>query len=197
MGKELAAHKINSPQTPSEKHYKRQCDETNNDGERHFKRHCGETNNDQLLTNYFSWQAYKAQEQAHIIEAQRRDNRISSKNQRRLKKNKQQNLKRRAHKQAKQLQDYVKIFIETVSIGPIFVCTCCHQTWFKHSVVKAQASSLSAIQKQKFFTGKISACGQEWLCHWFVHACAPPPLASPWEIITLMQPVLLLAASTL
>jgi hypothetical protein len=32
------------------------------------------------------------------------------------------------------LDENIEIFLKTNAEGPIYVCTCCHQTWFAHSV---------------------------------------------------------------
>ena len=69
-------------------------------------------------------------------------------------------------KSVSDLKEVINRFHETISTGPVFVCTCCHQTWFSHSVVKV-TSQLHAISKElqdKYFTRRKSHNGIEWLC---------------------------------
>ena len=52
-------------------------------------------------------------------------------------------------------------FLASVAKGPIFVCTCCHQTWFSHSVVVVTSKlSVSNELKGKCFTNKLSENAQ-------------------------------------
>lgn len=50
-----------------------------------------------------------------------------------------------------------------MKIGPVYVCTCCHQTWFLKSVVKLDTTNLSASSKS-ICTGLRSVDSTEWLC---------------------------------
>ena len=71
-----------------------------------------------------------------------------------------------AQKYGQNLTECVSHFHDTIAIGPTFVCTCCHQTWFSHSVVEVnrKLSSVSIELKNKYFTGKVSEKNREWLC---------------------------------
>ena len=71
-----------------------------------------------------------------------------------------------AQKYGQNLTECVSHFHDMIAIGPTFVCTCCHQTWFSHSVVEVNAklSSVSIELKNKYFTGKVSEKNREWLC---------------------------------
>jgi hypothetical protein len=62
-------------------------------------------------------------------------------------------------------EEMIHNFHQTVQEGPIYICTCCDQLWYRHSVRLAQ--SLTSIKEdliQKCITGIISAQGKEWLC---------------------------------
>ena len=63
-----------------------------------------------------------------------------------------------AQKYGQNLTECVSHFHDTIAIGPTFVCTCCHQTWFSHSVVEVnrKLSSVSIELRNKYFTGKVS-----------------------------------------
>lgn len=61
----------------------------------------------------------------------------------------------------------IKQFIDkqNIAAGPVFVCTCCHQTWFKHSVTKVNTVLLTVDQIQKYCTKFISVNNCEWICN--------------------------------
>ena len=60
----------------------------------------------------------------------------------------------------------IENFHESISLGPVFVCTCCHQTWFQHSVIQVTLGmkSVDIELKETCFTGKLSVENKEWLC---------------------------------
>ena len=60
------------------------------------------------------------------------------------------------------ITDCIEIFHESISAGPIYVCSCCHQTWFKQSV--SEAKSISSDQRARFLTKLQSAENKEWIC---------------------------------
>jgi len=64
------------------------------------------------------------------------------------------------------LDECVRLFERKVSIGAIYVCTCCHQTWFSDSVVDAKSlrSSLP-LDCQQHLTNYKSVDDIEWICH--------------------------------
>ncbi|XP_061190194.1 uncharacterized protein LOC133198057 [Saccostrea echinata] len=70
-------------------------------------------------------------------------------------------MKKRCH--GNSLEDCIKKFHEQVKIGPIYVCTCCHQTWFLKSIVNLNTTNLNASSKS-ICTGLRSVDGIEWLC---------------------------------
>ena len=60
------------------------------------------------------------------------------------------------------LDTCIELFHKNVSIGPVYVCSCCHQTWFKHSV--SQAASLSMDKQHIYLTKFLSVDDKEWVC---------------------------------
>lgn len=59
-------------------------------------------------------------------------------------------------------------FHTNISVGPVYVCTCCYQTWFRHSVSKFNSIKFTTAQAdfcKDCITGHKSFDGQEWLCH--------------------------------
>ncbi|KAJ8018509.1 ATP-dependent DNA helicase PIF1 [Holothuria leucospilota] len=58
-------------------------------------------------------------------------------------------------------------FHQKIKEGPSYVCTCCHQTWFKHSVqqlVQLRLGKQASILLSKCSTKFISVEHQEWVC---------------------------------
>lgn len=56
-------------------------------------------------------------------------------------------------------------FHNNVRLGPVFVCTCCQQTWFQESVSNVDNILLDAEIKSKYFTNTKSVNEQEWICN--------------------------------
>ena len=56
----------------------------------------------------------------------------------------------------------IELFHKRISVGPVFICSCCHQTWFKHSVseVKPPFSEKNKI----YCSGLVSVDNKEWIC---------------------------------
>ncbi|XP_062614791.1 uncharacterized protein LOC134276564 [Saccostrea cucullata] len=106
----------------------------------------------------------KQQSRKKYREKERENERVS-KAKRRLdtefKDNENKGVKKRCH--GNSLEDCIEKFHEQVKIGPIYVCTCCHQTWFLKSVVKLDSTCLSATSKS-ICTGFRSVNDIEWLC---------------------------------
>ena len=77
----------------------------------------------------------------------------------------EQTLKKRRI-QGSTLTECIRKFEEKISEGPSYICTCCHQTWFSDSVVRAdnlKKSISSAICK--CLTNIKSVGNEEWICH--------------------------------
>lgn len=53
-------------------------------------------------------------------------------------------------------------FMKRISVGPTYVCSCCHQTWFRQGVSKVD--SLPMKLQEKYLTGILSVDNVEWIC---------------------------------
>ena len=60
--------------------------------------------------------------------------------------------------------DLVAKFHKDVSEGPLFICTCCSQLWYKHSVCPAERTRLSNPNMIKHLQNIISVDKKEWIC---------------------------------
>ena len=64
------------------------------------------------------------------------------------------------------LEDIINKFHTSMAVGPIHVCTSCHQTWFQHSVSDvSKITSISDELRELCFTAHKSANNTEWLCN--------------------------------
>jgi hypothetical protein len=62
------------------------------------------------------------------------------------------------------LQSLISKFHDIVSQGPLYICTCCDQLWYKHSVVPAASLKESNPDAQKRLLNRKSLNNVEWLC---------------------------------
>ena len=80
----------------------------------------------------------------------------------------EEHMRRRRKKFGHSFADAVDRFKEAIFSSASYVCSICHQTWFKHSV-KAVASLNQKIIKShllnKCLTGYISVENREWICN--------------------------------
>ena len=58
----------------------------------------------------------------------------------------------------------VKKFHDIVKQGPVYICSCCDQLWYKHSVVNACKLRESQLDSAKYLCNKISVDDKEWIC---------------------------------
>ena len=58
----------------------------------------------------------------------------------------------------------VKKFHDIVKQGPLYICSCCDQLWYKHSVVNACKLGESQLDSAKYLCNKISLDDKEWIC---------------------------------
>ena len=73
--------------------------------------------------------------------------------------------KRREKKYGKTLEECIQMWEEDIKYGPSYICTCCHRTWFKRSVVLvSKLQSIPEEMRTAAFTGKLSFDEKEWLC---------------------------------
>ena len=56
-------------------------------------------------------------------------------------------------------------FHSNISIGPLYVCTCCHQTWFRKSVSMLKNTLIPAESRRQYCTDFTSVNNEEWVCH--------------------------------
>ena len=63
------------------------------------------------------------------------------------------------------IEKAIKQFQSDISVGPLYVCTCCHQTWFRKSVSMLKNTNLSAERKRLYCPDFTSISNEEWICH--------------------------------
>ena len=68
-------------------------------------------------------------------------------------------------KDLKTIKEAIKQFHLDISIGPLYVCSCCHQTWFRKSVSMLKNTHIPAESKRLHCTDFISVNNEEWICH--------------------------------
>ncbi|XP_062569080.1 uncharacterized protein LOC134231172 [Saccostrea cucullata] len=116
-------------------------------------------------------------EKERLIKKAKRSNVSFRENERLL--NKEQKQKQRADKEycekvneqkrrkrfGADIGDCIQNFHEQIRHGPIFVCSCCQQTWFKESVSKVENLKLDDECKSKFLTSTVSVENMEWICN--------------------------------
>ena len=59
----------------------------------------------------------------------------------------------------------IRHFHSSVSTGPLYVCTCCEQLWYKHSVCPADRTRLVNPDIAKYLQNFKSVDNVEWLCN--------------------------------
>ena len=62
------------------------------------------------------------------------------------------------------ITDEIRKFHANVSRGPEYICSCCDQLWYKHSVITAEKLRLSNPTAEKYLLTKTSVDGIEWIC---------------------------------
>ena len=65
----------------------------------------------------------------------------------------------------KSIKDCIKQFHSDIAVGPLFVCTCCHHTWFRKSVSMLKKTHIPALSKRLYCTKFASVHNEEWVCH--------------------------------
>ena len=78
------------------------------------------------------------------------------------------------------IEESIKRFHSDIAIGPLYVCSCCHQTWFRKSVSMLKNTHISAESKKLHCTGFTSVGNEEWICHTCLSALReskPPKLS--------------------
>ena len=67
-------------------------------------------------------------------------------------------------KRTKTIDDCIKEFHSSILVGPLYVCTCCHQTWFRKSVSMLKNTHLPT-RMRSYCTEFTSVNDEEWVCH--------------------------------
>ena len=62
------------------------------------------------------------------------------------------------------ITDEIRKFHANISRGPEYICSCCNQLWYKHSVITAEKLRLSNSTAGKYLLSKTSVDGIEWIC---------------------------------
>ena len=65
----------------------------------------------------------------------------------------------------KSIEACIKQIHSNVSVGPLFVCTCCHQTWFRKSVSVLKNTHIPAQNTRLYCTKFAYVNNEEWVCH--------------------------------
>ena len=77
--------------------------------------------------------------------------------------NKSHNLPKQKHFNS--IKECIKQFHSSIAVGPLFVCTCCHQTWFRKAVSMLKNINISAKSVKLYCTQFTSINDEEWVCH--------------------------------
>ena len=64
----------------------------------------------------------------------------------------------------KDIKECIKQFHSSIAVGPLFVCTCCHQTWFRKGVCMLKNINLPKSSRV-YLTKFMSVYDEEWICH--------------------------------
>ena len=64
----------------------------------------------------------------------------------------------------KDIKECIKQFHSSIAVGPLFVCTCCHQTWFRKGVCMLKNINLPTSSRL-YCTNFMSINDEEWICH--------------------------------
>ena len=65
----------------------------------------------------------------------------------------------------KSIKECITQFHSNIAVGPIFVYTCCHQTWFRKSVSMLKNTHIPGQNKRLYRTKFASLHNEEWDCH--------------------------------
>ena len=61
-------------------------------------------------------------------------------------------------------ESLIRNFHESVSTGPLYICTCCDQLWYKHSVSPAYQLTLKNPDMVKYLQDIVSVDNIKWVC---------------------------------
>ena len=86
----------------------------------------------------------------------------------------------KSHQKDLTIEESIKRVHIDISIGPLYVCSCCHQTWFRKSVSMLKNTHISAESRRLYCTDFTSVGNEEWICHTCLSALReskPPKLS--------------------
>ena len=86
----------------------------------------------------------------------------------------------KSHQKDLTIEESINRFHSDISIGPLYVCSCCHQTWFRKSVSMLKNTHISAESRRLYCTDFTSVGNEEWICHTCLSALReskPPKLS--------------------
>ena len=66
--------------------------------------------------------------------------------------------------QTQSLESIIVKFHDIVAKGPLYICSCCDQMWYKHSVSSAETLTENNPGIERYLQGKKSINAVEWLC---------------------------------
>ena len=61
-------------------------------------------------------------------------------------------------------ESLIRNFHESVSTGPLYICTCCDQLWYRHSVFPANQLTLKNPDMVKYLQNIVSVDNIKWAC---------------------------------
>ena len=61
-------------------------------------------------------------------------------------------------------ESLIRNFHESVSTGPLYICTCCDQLWYRHSVSPANQLTLKNPDMVKYLQNIVSVDNIKWVC---------------------------------
>ena len=62
------------------------------------------------------------------------------------------------------MADEVQKFHISVATGPVYICSCCDQLWYKHSVLTTENLRVSNPSTGQYLLNKTSVDNIEWIC---------------------------------
>ena len=86
----------------------------------------------------------------------------------------------KSHQKDLTIEESIKRFHSDIAIGPLYFCSCCHQTWFRKSVSMLKNTHISPESKRLHCTDFTSVGNEEWICHTCLSALRenkPPKLS--------------------
>ena len=80
----------------------------------------------------------------------------------------------------KTIESLISKFHVTISESPVYICTCCNQLWYKHSVRNVSSLRQSNPDMKRYLCDEIGVNNVEWICtscHRYLKKNKLPPLA--------------------